>query len=73
LLSGLAARFDGDMASYGVYGPALIEHKALGVGIENRFYGRSLTADMLKPENLKYLTFEQSLEVHISHIFPRFC
>jgi hypothetical protein len=52
----------------GVYTPALQEHRALGVGIENRYYGRSLNADMLMLQNIIYHTFEQSLQVKTNNI-----
>lgn len=58
-----------NMTNYGVYGQALQDYQALGVGIENRFYGMSLNEDMLTRGNLKYLTFEQSLEVRLSMLF----
>lgn len=41
----------------------LVEHKALGVLIENRYYGESLTSNMLRLSQLQFLTFEQSIEV----------
>ena len=47
----------------GIFGPAIRRYQALGVSIENRFYGMSLTPDMLTREKLNYLTFNQSIEV----------
>lgn len=57
------------MENYGIYGQALRDYQALGVGIENRYYGDSIGPDMLTLENLKYLTFEQSLQVKDESVF----
>lgn len=45
---------------------ATVRYKALVLAIEQRYYGGSLTYDMLRKEKLQYLTSQQMLEDMVS-------